>query len=86
MKTVRQEIDIDAIVDFAAERWKRGQDAWDALVWAIARDPERGSPVTPSGRTRMMVLEGASSIGLPTVTAIYICGPHQIESVDAHFC
>lgn len=86
MRTVRQEPEVDAIVDFAAERWTRGQDAWDAVTWALARDPEVGVPVTQSGRTRAFTLAGAVSVGLPTTTVIYILSDEFVTIVDAHFC
>ena len=86
MKTVRQDSGIDAIVDFAAERWERGQDAWDAVVWALARDPGVGMPVTNSGRTRSFTLEGAKSIRLPTVTVLYVYDGDVITVFDVNFC
>jgi hypothetical protein len=59
-------------LDAAINRWTRAQDAWDAVVWTVARDPECGSPVTESGRTRAFTLEGARSIDMPKVTIIYV--------------
>jgi hypothetical protein len=58
-------------LDEAIERWARAQDAWDAVVWTLARHPEDGIALTESGQTRSLTLEGARSIDMPTITVVY---------------
>jgi hypothetical protein len=86
MKTIRQEPEVDSVVDFAAERWTRGRDAWDAVLWGLARDPGAGSALTTSGRSRSFTLSGAISIGLPTVTVVYVIDGETVTVIDANFC
>ena len=85
MRTVRQEISVDAAVDFASQKWARGRDAWDAMIWALARDPSRGVAVSPSGNTRTLTLHGAASIYLPTVTVLYVFDANTVTVFDVHF-
>src|SRR5271156_441527 len=85
MKRIRQEVGVDQVVDFAAERWTRGRDAWDAVLWALARDPGAGTALTRSGRSRSFTLSGAISIGLPTVTVVYVVDGDTVTIVDANF-
>jgi hypothetical protein len=86
MKTVRQEADVDHVVDFASQRWKRGRDAWDAILWDLARDPGVGKAITSSGRSRSFTLSGAISIDLPTVTVVYVIDGDMVTIIDANFC
>lgn len=85
MHTVIEEPAVSEAVDDAHEKWARADDAWDAVKWVLARDPEVGDPVTESGRTRSFVLDGARSIGLPTVHVIYEMQNPYIIVHDAKF-
>lgn len=58
-------------VNAALDKWPRAEDAWEAVTWVICRDPDIGIPLTESGLTRSFTLQGARSIGLPTVTVVY---------------
>lgn len=72
-------------VDEARDRWPRGHDAWEAVTWVIARDPTVGAALTESGKTRAFTLDGAKSIGLPTVTVVYEVGETNIIVHDVRF-
>jgi len=76
---------VSAAVDEAKGRWARAEDSWDALVWTIARDPEMGEALTESGKTRALTLEGARSIDLPTITAVYEWDETQVTVTAVHF-
>jgi hypothetical protein len=66
-------------VDAAYRRWPRADEAWQAVVWAIARDPfGAGPPLTESGMTRLVVFDGARSIGMPSVRAVYVVEPATV--------
>ena len=86
MRTVVEEPRVSRALDDAKERWPRAQDAWDTVLWVIARDPERaGMPLTESGATRSFTIDGARSIGLPTVTVLYEIGRLEVVVHDALF-
>jgi hypothetical protein len=76
---------VAAAVDEARERWPRAADAWDAVTWVLARDPGVGRALTDSGKSRSFTLEGARSIGLPTVTLVYEIGSGIITVHDVRF-
>ena len=73
MRTVVEQPRVSQSVDDAEDRWPRTRDAWDTVLWVLARGPEgAGSPLSESGATlRSFTLDGARSIGLPTVTVLY---------------
>lgn len=71
MRDVAEEIQVQRAVDDACDRWPRAAEAWEALTWALARDPEHGTALNERGDRRAVTLEGARSIGLPTLTAVY---------------
>jgi len=85
MHSVIEESAVSKAVDDAHEKWARAKDAWNAVTWALARDPEVGDPVTESGKTRSFVLDGARSIGLPTVRVVYEIEPPYVVIHDAVF-
>jgi len=41
------------------------------MEWAIAREPSFGKPISESGHVRTLMIQGARSIGWPTLTVIY---------------
>ena len=71
MRGVRHEAEADAALRIALERWERADEVWDAALWNIAREPTVGVPVTESGRVRSLTIQGARSIGWPTLTVLY---------------
>lgn len=88
MLEIVEEAQVTEAVHQARQRWARAYEQWEAVTWAIARDPEFGSPLTESGRTRLAVIQGARSIDLPTVELVYeISDPwlvaHHITFSDA---
>jgi hypothetical protein len=85
VRDVREEERAKRAVDHAADCWPRANDAWEAITWVVAHDPAAGTPETESGNIRSLVLDGARSIGLPTVTIIYEVTEHVILVHDAIF-
>src|SRR5690349_16400151 len=83
--TIREENAAQKALDAALERWDRARDAWEAITWVLARDPEVGEPVTESGTVRAYTIEGARSIGLPTITLLYEISIFQLIVHDARF-
>lgn len=52
-------------------KWIRARDAWEVLTLTIALDPDVGTPLTESGKTRAATYQGSKSNGMPTITVIY---------------
>ena len=70
----------------AYRRWARANEAWEAVTWAIARDPYgAGPPLTESGKTRQLVFEGARSIGMPSIRIVYVVEPTCVIIHEASF-
>lgn len=85
MRTVRHEAEADAALGVALERWERADEVWEAALWNIARDPTIGTAVTESGRVRALTIQGARSIGWPTLTLLYEIEEQLVIVHDALF-
>lgn len=85
MRSIREENAARLAVDEAAQRWSRAGDAWDALTWVIAREPELGTAINESGTMRAYTLDGVRSLELPTVTVLYEITDEAIVIHDARF-
>ena len=86
MLDVREEPAVEKAVDAAYRRWARADEAWEAVTWAIARDPYgAGPPLTESGKTRQLVFEGARSIGMPSIRIVYVVEPTCVIIHEASF-
>lgn len=70
LRTVVEEPWVASEADSAADKFERGEEAFEAIKWAIARDPENGIPLNGGGLFAWFI-QGARSIGLPTVAAVY---------------
>jgi hypothetical protein len=78
---VSQALD-EAIANHA---WPRALDAWEAITWAVVREPYLGEALTESGRIRQFTFDGAKSIGMPTVSIVYEIGHTEIIIHAARF-
>jgi hypothetical protein len=76
---------VSVAIDDAKARWPRARDAWETVSWTLAHDPRAGKPLTESGLTRSFTLDGARSIGLPTVTVLYQIARFEITVHAAKF-
>jgi hypothetical protein len=85
VRSILEEPRVQRAVDEAEDKWPRARDSWEAVTWIVARDPKAGKPATESGRIRAFTFEGASSIGLPSVTVIYEITDEAIVVHDATF-
>jgi hypothetical protein len=85
VRSVIEDSQVSRAVDDAKRQWSRADDAWNAIIWIIARDPEIGIAVTESGATRAFTFDGARSIDLPTVTVLYEITPMAVVIRDALF-
>lgn len=76
VRDVREERTVEKDVNAAYLRWPRTEEAWEAVTWALARDPFSAGPaISESGLVRSLVFEGARSIGMPTVRVVYVIEP-----------
>ena len=85
MRTVREEIAAQRALDDALAHWSRTADAWEAITWITARDPEIGTSLNESGTMRAYTLEGVGSLGLPTITVLYEVSPDYVTIHAAQF-
>jgi len=83
--TVVEQPRVSRAIDDAKQRWPRARDAWETVSWTLSHDPQAGKPLTESGMTRAFTLDGARSIGMPTVTVLYEISRYEITVHDAKF-
>ena len=70
----------------AIDKWSDAERAWEAIEWALARDPFVGVPFTESGNVRGFVYDGARSIDQPDVEVVYEITKDEIIVRSAEFC
>ena len=86
MRDVREEDAVRKAVDAAYLRWPRTEEAWEAVTWALARDPYSAGPsLSTNGLVRAFVFDGARSIGMPTVKCVYVIEPAVVIVRAAEF-
>ncbi len=86
VRGVCEERSVEEAVNEACRRWPRAEEAWEAVKWAIGRDPHGAGPaLTESGMIRLMVFDGARSIGMPSVRAVYVVGPATVTVREVLF-
>ena len=85
MLTVRESPAAQDAVDDACEKWARTEDAWEALKWALSRDPHIGTPLTEGGQARAFTLEGRWAWEMPTITVLYRIEVHYVTIESARF-
>ena len=86
MRAIREEERARRAVDAAYSRWAMTDEAWQAVTWALARDPYSAGPaLSESGLVRTFVFEGARSISMPTVRVLYVIEPAAVSITVAVF-
>jgi hypothetical protein len=85
MRSVVESAEVMAEVGDAKEKWARTDDAWDAICWALARDPTCGQPLTEGGHLRSIVFEGSWAHEMPTIIVLYEVTEHEIVIQKANF-
>lgn len=83
MKSVIYEHQAAAAADTAKVLWSRLGDAVETIEWAIVRDPDMG--VDMGKGFRMVVFEGAKSIGMPTIEVVFEVTQQDIIIHDLEF-
>jgi len=78
MRSVVESAEVMAEVDDAKERWRRADDAWEAICWVLARDPTCGHPLTEGGRLRSLVFDGSWAHEMPTIQVLYEITEHEV--------
>jgi hypothetical protein len=71
VRTRRHEPAAAKSFDLACEKWERAEEVWNAMEWNLARDPKVGHVLSESGSVRAYLIQGAQSVGWPTLTVIY---------------
>lgn len=86
LRDVREDRAVEQSVNDAYRKWARADEAWEAVTWALARDPYSAGPaITESGNVRVFVFEGARSFHMPTVRVVYLIEPHAVTIKSAFF-
>ena len=85
MLMVREEDCVRLAVDEAIGKWPRTEDAWDAVVWTLARDQYAGVALNDRGDVRSFVYDGARSIGMPSIEVIFTLEGNCVSIRDARF-
>lgn len=81
-----EEPSVSDALDAACERWARAMDAWEAIKWSVAHDPEdETTSLSDDGHTRLLVSEGAASIGWPTIAIVFEYNRYNITILEAQF-
>lgn len=63
--------DAEQAYNEAVDKWPKADYAWQTATFIVAREPTAGDPLNESGSVRTFTLEGARSIGMPTLVLIY---------------
>jgi hypothetical protein len=71
VRTIRHQPAAADAYDAAFDQWERADEVWNAMEWTLARDPIAGVALTESGHVRSFIIQGARSVGWPTLTVIY---------------
>lgn len=71
--------------DNAALEYARTEDAWLAISWLVARNPEVGTPIAGDNTFRFHKQQGYSSTGQPVVSLFYTYDDTQVTIVSARF-
>ena len=60
-------------------------DAVETIEWAIVRDPKMGTTLSQGSRFRLVIFEGARSVGMPTIEVIFEETPLYLVIHDMEF-
>lgn len=71
MQGIVYEHQASAAIDTARFFWPRIDDVIETLEWTLLRDPSAGTALYPGSPLRVVVFEGAKSVGMPTVTCTF---------------
>lgn len=85
MRSVRESPAVQEAADYAIEQWSRAEDAWEAVKWALARDPTLGDPLSEGGRARSFTFEGATALDMPTIVTLYEFDDAYVTILSARF-
>jgi hypothetical protein len=85
MRSIVEETEVSEAVDDARERWARADDAWNAVTWALMRDPAVGVPLSETGKARALTFDGARSIDMPTIMVVYEFDAQFVTIKSARF-
>lgn len=85
LREVVERKSVTAAIMKARELYPRGEDAWDAISFAISHDPHGAGVRIENSDAYVAELPGAPSIGLPKVTALYEPTKNQVAVAAVRF-
>lgn len=86
MRGIIEDGHVRTALDRAMDEWDGCRIAWEAVTWAIVRDPEYAGTLLPD-QTKLYVLEyvGAMSNSQPTIKVLYSFDEQNVTIHDAKF-
>jgi hypothetical protein len=80
-------LDADVLeeLESACDRWAGTEIAWEAIEWALCRDPDVGRALNEGGSERAFVYIGARSIHQPDIEVTYVVEGNEIVVKIAEF-
>jgi hypothetical protein len=85
MRSVAESPEAQTAADDAFEAWSRAEEAWEAIKWALARDPTVGEPLVEGGNLRVLTFEGALAYDMPTIVVLYDYDMQRVVIKSARF-
>jgi hypothetical protein len=85
MRSVREDTEASATADDAFLKWARAEEAWDAVKWVLARDPNVGIPLTEGSALRAFTYVGGWAYDMPTIIVLYQVDAQYVTKKSAKF-
>jgi hypothetical protein len=85
MRSVREDPEAATAADDAFLKWARAVEAWDAVKWVLARDPNVGVPLTEGSTLRAFTYVGGWAYEMPTIIVLYEVNAQYVTIKSAKF-
>lgn len=86
MREIVEDGRVQAALDAAMGQWDGCEFAWEAITWALARDPSgAGDAINEAGTAFVLEYAGAMSNGQPTIRVLYSIEDQRVVIHDAEF-
>ena len=79
LREIAEDDGVTEIIDAACEICAQLRDAWDGLLWLLARNPEIGRDMGLGDMQRIHKQDGYLVTGVPEITILYEYNDIKIE-------
>ncbi len=76
MRTVVEELDVEAYVRKCSSSNFKFEKVWDALIWKVARGPEKGQEVDSE---KWIMVSNDKVKNFPTISIVYTFGEERVN-------